>query len=54
MKKVKKHFFVALAATLFLMISSIPEDLYFNTTIFESILFGMIIGLISYLTDRKL
>ncbi len=44
---------VGIFATLFLIVASIPDDLYFEITIFESVIFGIIMGLISLYIQKK-
>ncbi len=53
MKIINRHIVVGIFATLFLIITSIPDDLYFEITIFESVIFGVFMGLISLYIHKK-
>jgi hypothetical protein len=48
-----KPFIFGGIASLFLLLASIPEDLYFEISVLESIIFAIIIGLISASTNNK-
>lgn len=52
MRVMNRHIMIGLFATLFLIVVSIPDDLYFEITIFESIVFGIVMSLISFYTNK--
>jgi hypothetical protein len=52
MKMINRHISLGIFATLFLIVASIPESLYFEITIFQSSVFGIVMGLISFYMEK--
>lgn len=52
MKVMNRHLVIGIFATLFLIVVSIPDDLYFEITIFESVVFGIFMGLFSLYVNK--